>query len=478
MSEDTRIHSASSSPAVSATDSGQETGRPATGVSVGDLVLNSYRVEREVARGGMGALYDCTHDITGDRVAIKAILDEYASDARAIRLFEREAKALGKVSHDAVVRYKDILRDDRSRLFLIMDYVDGQPMSEFVGKGRLPEDGVEILGARLSEGLDVAHKAGVAHRDISPKNVLLPEGDIRKAVIIDFGIAKNLSGDEGTIIGDKFAGTLRYAAPEQMGLFGGKVDQRADIYSLGVVLAEAAGVSVDLGGSIGEAALKRQNDIVMPDEMGAALKAKIERMLKADPAQRPATMQEAWAGQPSDEPAPVLVQDELSSPTVADKLAADGVGGAGETERKRSLLLPAIAVLIGAIGAGVYFFGEDVVNQVNPPLAVEQTQTAKEIVEDPNTSPAEKISASIAMIGSGVKDDASIGLGALTALSGDGQGKATLALARMRDPEFFSAETSPFARPSIPNALRYYRKAAEQGMAEANERIKALEALQ
>ncbi|MEO1316259.1 MAG: serine/threonine-protein kinase [Pseudomonadota bacterium] len=445
----------------------------AVALKPGDLVVNSYRIVREIARGGMGALYEGRHDITGDCVAIKAVLEQHADDDRAIKLFEREAMALSRVRHEAVVGYRDILRDDNHRLFIIMEFVDGQPMSDFSGNATLPEAGVEKLGARLSAGLAAAHQAGVAHRDMSPKNVLLPDGDIERAVIIDFGIAKNMGGDAGTMIGDAFAGTLQYAAPEQLGLFGGRVDQRADIYALGVILAEAAGVQVDLGESIGEAALKRQHDIVMPPDMPAGLRGPLERMMKADPAHRPSSVEEAWSGTPAAETPGKMVADELLS----DAADADG---APRRKRRMGLFVGlAAAVVAMIVGAAVLIFAIEGSPKwgvvVEGSRGLLQAEEAKAIIADESARADDKFDAAMALRDTGSSDNLNVALGVFRALSAGGDGRASAMVAKMYDPAFFDHETSPFSRASVTSALRWYRKADGQGYAPAAERIADLE---
>ena len=120
-----------------------------------------------------------------------------------------------------------------------MEYVDGQPLSEILKSGPLSFDAVRVLQRRLASGLQAAHELGIVHRDVSPDNVILPGGNVARAKIIDFGIARStLAGDE-TVIGGGFAGKFGYVSPEQLGLFGGEVTAKSDIYSLGLVLAEA-----------------------------------------------------------------------------------------------------------------------------------------------------------------------------------------------------------------------------------------------
>lgn len=459
MSDETRIVGAAPEA------HGRQTAEPKAGaISPGDMVLNSYIIQSEIARGGMGALFEGRHDITGERVAIKAVLDDYAMDARARKLFEREAIALSKVQHEAIVRYRDILRDDQKRLFIIMDFIDGEPMTSFVRSGHLPAEGVELLGARLSAGLAAAHDAGVAHRDIAPKNILLPGGDITKAIIIDFGIAKSLGSGDETLIGDTFAGTIRYAAPEQLGLFGGKVDQRADIYSLGLVLAQAAGVKLDLGGSIGDAVVRRQKNVELPGDLNPELKRKIERMLRADPADRPISMTAAWSDETVVEAqSPQLVQDDISEPApTASPVAAPAKRPSGG----RGGLIAVLLLLLIASGGVFYLTGGADALLTGP----------EDVVRDETATPRQKLDAASALIAKGGKDDVILASNAFRALSLAGVGEATARLGEMYDPNLFSAATSPFSEADISKAKRYYQRAIRQGYSAAETRLKALPA--
>ena len=161
---------------------------------------------------------------------------------------------LRTIRHDAIVAYDGVFRDENGRLYLVMEFVDGPSLSKVIKQGALPPAQVRQLRDRLADGLAAAHEKGVIHRDLSPDNVILPGGDLTKAKIIDFGISKMADPEAKTIVGDDFAGKYSYVSPEQVGLYGGKVDPRSDIYSLGLVLAAAAmrraprhGVVADLG---------------------------------------------------------------------------------------------------------------------------------------------------------------------------------------------------------------------------------------
>ena len=128
------------------------------------------------------------------------------------------------------------------------------------------------------------------HRDLSPDNIILPGGKVERAKIIDFGIARSATIGGETLIGGNFAGKYNYVSPEQLGLFGGDVKERSDIYSLGLVLAAAMrGRPIDMGGSQMEVVEKRRT---VPDlsDIDGAFRPMIEAMLQPDPADRPASM--------------------------------------------------------------------------------------------------------------------------------------------------------------------------------------------
>lgn len=461
------------------------------GLGAGDLAANTYRIEREVARGGMGALFEGYHDITGARVAIKAVLEPLAGDPRAITMFEREAIALSKMRHPAIVGYRDILRDDQQRLFIIMDFIDGKPLSHFVGRAHLPPAGVMALGRRLAEGLAAAHAAGVTHRDISPKNILLPGDEIAHAIIIDFGIAKHMNADGHTVVGESFAGTLSHAAPEQLGLFGGVVDQRADIYALGVVLAEVAGARFGANPNVAEAALVRREDLVLPDDMDPALRRMLAPMVRADPAQRPGSMADAVL---NIEPLPVTVVDRGSGdePTSASagsgeaggsaitriQHAEPGTAAAGSrpAQRKKVLLagLAAASILL-LIGLGFVFRDALPFGPLGGGTEHQSMTELREIVEDGNRTVSEKISAAKTLASTGEFAELDVAFGVFLKLARDGDAEAALEAARMYDPEFHSARTSPLTAPNTRQALRWYRTAAERGRSEANAHIQRLE---
>jgi len=258
----------------------------------GSLLGHTYRIEAFLARGGMGEVYRARHAELNTEHAIKIILPELANNQRIVDLFRREASVLRNVRHDAVVAYDGVFRDENGRLYLVMEFADGPSLSKLMRDRSLDADEVRQLRDRLADGLAVAHDKGVIHRDISPDNVILPGGDLGKAKIIDFGISKAVDPEVKTIIGDDFAGKFSYVSPEQLGMFGGQIDGRSDIYSLGLVLAAAAqGEPLDMGLSP-IAVIEARRAVPDLSRVPAAVRADLVAMLQPDPAKRPQSMRD------------------------------------------------------------------------------------------------------------------------------------------------------------------------------------------
>jgi len=197
-------------------------------------VLGRYELRRELGRGAMGIVY-LGHDpkIVRD-VAVKTInLKQFSGrEAEAIKTrFFREAEAAGRLNHPNIVTVFDI-GDEQDLAFIAMDYVPGRPLSEYTDAGEMLDcDTVYRLIAQAAQAIDYAHRQGIVHRDIKPGNLLYNEDEARIKVS-DFGIARvtdTTTTRTGTVLGSP-----SYMAPEQ--LTDGKVDGRADIFSLGVTL--------------------------------------------------------------------------------------------------------------------------------------------------------------------------------------------------------------------------------------------------
>ncbi|MDB5652392.1 MAG: serine/threonine kinase [Tardiphaga sp.] len=271
---------------------------PRRGVAPGTRLNGIYEIDAMIGAGGMGEIYK-SHEIqTGAAVAIKMLLPDVADNEISLALFRREAAALHHLPHDAIVRYflftvEPILQ----RPYLAMEFVDGRSLSDLLQDGALPFEQLVKLLRRIASGFQAAHERGIIHRDVSPDNIIVPHGDVTKAKIIDFGIARSTQVGDPTIIGSGFAGKQNYVSPEQVGLYGGDITPKSDIYSLGLVLYYAAsGHKLDMGGSQFDLVEKRRR-IPALDAVDERLRPMLSRMLEPDPANRLASMEEisSWS---------------------------------------------------------------------------------------------------------------------------------------------------------------------------------------
>ena len=359
------------------------------GVAPGTRLNGIYEIDQMIGAGGMGEVYKCHEIQTGAAVAIKMLLPEMAENEAALALFRREAAALHHLPHDSIVRYflftvEPVLQ----RPYLAMEFVDGRSLSDILAEGPLTFEALVKLMRRIASGLQAAHDRGIIHRDVSPDNIIVPLGDVTRAKIIDFGIARSTRMGDKTIIGSGFAGKDNYVSPEQVGLYGNEVTAKSDIYSLGLLLFYAlTGQKLDMGGSQFQLVEKRRR---VPDLGGVDMRIRplLERMLQPNPADRPATMAEIanWQiGAPPLRGFDPLARVEAASP-VAERYKAS-------KPRSRSLWLILAAVvlvlLVGEAGYAFYTLVWSVPNVAKPPPLPEFGQ------KSPTPSPVPKAPAPV-----------------------------------------------------------------------------------
>ncbi len=203
-----------------------------------DYALGHYRLVEKIGAGGMGVVYRA-HDEHLDReVAIKVLPPGTLTDEDARKRFRKEARSLSKLNHPNIATVHDF--DSQGDVdYLVMEYVPGETLRGRISEGPLPETETIRLAIELAKGLTAAHERGLVHRDLKPENVRLTLDGQPK--ILDFGVAKLIRPFEDCTTESKIsvvAGTLPYMSPEQV--LGGVVDQRADLFSFGVVLYEMA----------------------------------------------------------------------------------------------------------------------------------------------------------------------------------------------------------------------------------------------
>ena len=211
--------------------------------------LGPYEILAQIGAGGMGEVYKAL-DTRLDRTVAVKVLPQHLSSPEVRQRFEREAKTISQLSHPHICALYDVGREGESE-YLVMEYLEGEPLSDRLAKGPLPLEQTLRYGIEIADALDKAHRQGIIHRDLKPGNVMLTKSGVK---LLDFGLAKAMAPakqpselsslpteagkadnltQEGMILG-----TLPYMAPEQVE--GREADTRTDIFALGATLYEMA----------------------------------------------------------------------------------------------------------------------------------------------------------------------------------------------------------------------------------------------
>ena len=219
------------------------------------LLAGRYRLDRQIARGGMAEVWLGVDTFLNRQVAIKVLKPQLANDPVVAERFRREAVACAGLSHPNIVAVYDSV-EDNGRQAVVMQYVQGKSLRELLDRRKRLGPLLTIhMGAAMAAALDVAHHSGLVHRDVKPGNILItPEG---RFLLADFGIAKALGNTTEDLTHDNIMmGTAKYLSPEQVR--GKPLDGRADLYGLGLVLYEClAGKVPFLGETDADTALAR-----------------------------------------------------------------------------------------------------------------------------------------------------------------------------------------------------------------------------
>jgi serine/threonine protein kinase len=200
-------------------------------LSDGTMFAGRYLVIDDLGKGGMGHVYRVLDTKIDEEVALKFINAEIAADAKIIERFRNELKITRKITHRHVCRMYDLSEDNKS-LFITMEYIPGEDLGNMIRRlGRLPLEKAFPIAQQVCEGLAEVHRLGVVHRDLKPKNIMIDrEGN---AKIMDFGLARTPHGIKLTEVGH-VVGTPAFMSPEQIN--GENVDQRSDIFALGILM--------------------------------------------------------------------------------------------------------------------------------------------------------------------------------------------------------------------------------------------------
>jgi serine/threonine-protein kinase len=261
--------------------------------------LDSYRIDKLIARSGMASIYRATDLRNGSPVAMKIPHPEMERDQIFLGRFAREEEIGGDLDHPGVMRVFATGDDDRSRRYMVMEWIEGRLLRDLlIERKKLAPERAVAIAVRICGALAYIHNRGVVHRDLKPENIMIDVADGVK--LIDFGIAGRSSSRQLTFGNlSQVMGTPDYISPEQVG--GKPGDKRSDIFALGVMLYEMLTGEAPFRGSNPFAIM---NDRLVSNpippreicpEVSPQLQEIVYRLLRRDPAERYASAEElAW----------------------------------------------------------------------------------------------------------------------------------------------------------------------------------------
>ena len=242
---------------------------------LGKRLDGRYELQEIVGVGGMAVVYKAYDNLENRIVAVKILKEEYTGNDEFLRRFINESKAISVLSHPNVVKVYDVSFGDLIQ-YIVMEYIDGITLKEYIEKsGPLSWNEAVQFTLQILRGLQHAHDKGVVHRDIKPQNIMvLPDGIIKVA---DFGIARFARSEQVTIT-DKAIGSVHYISPEQAK--GEKTDEKADIYSVGVMLYEmiTGKLPFQAESAVSVAIMQLQKDPTLPRDINGSIPLGLEQI--------------------------------------------------------------------------------------------------------------------------------------------------------------------------------------------------------
>jgi eukaryotic-like serine/threonine-protein kinase len=251
------------------------------------VLSGRYRLQSKLGSGGMSTVYLAQDEVLDRPVALKLLHQEISDDAAQLERFRREARAAARLSHPNLVGVIDA-GEDQGRPYIVFEYIEGETLKRRIeAEDGLAVDEAVAYAIEIGRGLTAAHARKLVHRDVKPQNVLIDTDG--RAKVTDFGIARSMESKGLTATG-RVLGTTDYVSPEQA--MGEDVDERSDVYSLGVVLYEmlTGDVPFEAETQVG-VAMKHVNE-PMPDvqakrsEISAAVASVVDRATTKDPRDR------------------------------------------------------------------------------------------------------------------------------------------------------------------------------------------------
>lgn len=244
------------------------------------ILQDRYELIELIGVGGMAKVYKAADRLLQRQVAVKILKDQYAEDEDFLKKFSNEAKSAAKLSHVNIVSVYDIGQDmlnGKKIYYIVMEYVEGQTLKELIDKeGQISNHDLIDYSVQIAQALKSAHSFNIIHRDIKPQNILIDKYGLLK--VTDFGIAR-VSTNATITYTSSILGTVHYISPEQAkGKF---VDEKSDLYSLGVVMYEMATgkVPFDADNSVGIAIMHIQDEPVRPKKLNPNLTDHLDRII-------------------------------------------------------------------------------------------------------------------------------------------------------------------------------------------------------
>jgi len=270
--------------------------------------------------GGFATVYRAEDTELGREVALKVLHPHLALNAVFVRRFRAEARANARLRHPNIVTIFDVGQSDDGRTFLVMQLVEGTPLSQIVHpRAPLSLDRTLTIVSQLASALDYIHRSGLAHRDLKPSNVMITGDDF--VTLMDFGIARNLDDESHLTVTGEMIGSPAYMAPEQIS--GGEAGAPADIYALGILTFELLAGTPPFTGSTSDVMDKQrfQPPPPLPDLAaagGVAVARAIAHALSKEAAQRPKTAGQFLAELAEDPESTQLLPQAASEPISSD----------------------------------------------------------------------------------------------------------------------------------------------------------------
>ncbi len=280
----------------------------------GQVLDGKYAIVRRIAEGGMSTIYLGVNERIGKDVAVKVLHPVVARDPEILARFEREARIVSRIRSDHVADVFDFGELPTGERFMVMEYLEGESLASILERDRtIPPRTLVTIASQILDGLAAAHRAGVIHRDLKPENVIVATRGREVVVkVVDFGISKLLDSANETRVKATAAGSVLgtplYMSPEQARGHTSLIDQRTDIYSLGVMLYEAtAGEPPLMGENVNDLLFRVALDEPEPltakvPSVDPALAAIVRKAMAKDPSERYQTADEmredvdAWLG--------------------------------------------------------------------------------------------------------------------------------------------------------------------------------------